>query len=94
MHGVTMEEEAYEDLVDLALTMSRALVDEPDRVEIHQAKGDGMLTLEVTCHPADNGSLIGARGKLAESMRSVLIAASAARGIRINVQFAPKRTSR
>lgn len=63
-------------MVDLVARMARALVDEPDQVEVGTApERDGTLLL-LRVAPADLGKVIGKQGRTARSIRTILGAAS------------------
>ena len=77
----------YDELETMVRTMATMLVDNPDDVFVRPAKGDGFIAFEVVCGERDAGSLIGQRGKHAEAMRLLLMAAGAVRRVRVTVQF-------
>ena len=77
----------YEELETMVRTMAKMLVDHPEEIVVRPARGKGFVAFEVVCHEEDAGTLIGARGKHADAMRLLLMAAGAVRRIRINVQF-------
>ena len=68
-------------------SMSKMLVDNPDEIVVRPAIGSGFVAVEVVCHEDDAGTLIGSRGRHAEAMRLLLMAAGAVRRVRVNVQF-------
>jgi uncharacterized protein len=49
----------------------RALVDDPDAVEVEEFDEDGDLVLEVTVAEQDLGRVIGRGGRIANSIRTV-----------------------
>ena len=52
------------------------LVDHPDEVEINEVEGDrGATVLEVSVNPEDMGKLIGKRGRIIRSIRTLARAA-------------------
>ena len=57
---------------DLVLMMARALVDEPDEVEVKEVEGDRTTVLEVTVAKGDLGKIIGKQGKTARALRTIL----------------------
>jgi predicted RNA-binding protein YlqC (UPF0109 family) len=77
----------YDELEAMVLSMARMLVDHPDEVVVDAARGQEFVAFEVICGERDAGSLIGQRGKHAEAMRLLLMAAGAVRRIRVTVQF-------
>ena len=77
----------FTELENILMTMSRGLVDNPDEIIISPGQGDGFIHFEVRCEDRDLGALIGKRGSHADSMRTILSASAAVRGLRVTVQF-------
>lgn len=77
----------YDELEAMVLAMSKMLVDHPEEILVRTARGNGFVAFEVVCNETDAGTLIGSRGKHADAMRTLLMAAGAVRRIRITVQF-------
>ncbi|MCX7015936.1 MAG: KH domain-containing protein [Candidatus Sumerlaeota bacterium] len=63
-------------LKDLILYMARALVDEPEKVEVNAVEGENSVILELKVAPNDIGKVIGKGGQTAKAMRKVLSAAA------------------
>ena len=62
---------------DLLVYLARALVDQPDRVEVEQfEEDDGTLVLELSVADDDYGQVIGRGGRTAQALRTVVKAAS------------------
>lgn len=61
------------DLVDF---MARALVDNPEDVEVNEVVGEQTTVVELTVSKDDLGKVIGKQGRTAKSMRTILNAAS------------------
>ena len=59
---------------ELILAMARALVDEPEEVEVREIKGDITVIFELKVAKEDLGKIIGKQGKTAQAMRTILIA--------------------
>ena len=59
---------------ELILVMARALVDEPDEVEVREIKGDITVIFELKVAKEDLGKVIGKQGKTAYAMRTILMA--------------------
>jgi uncharacterized protein len=72
---------------DLVEFVCRALVEDPDAVEVEEIEEDGDLVLEVTVGPDDLGRLIGKGGRVANAIRTVAKAASARTERRVLVEF-------
>lgn len=64
-------------LVELIDYVARALVDEPDEVQVEAIDGDRALILELTVAQSDLGKVIGKDGRTARAMRTLLSATSA-----------------
>lgn len=64
---------SLKDLVDF---MARALVDNPDQVEVNEVVGEQTTVVELTVAKEDLGKVIGKQGRTAKSMRTILNAAS------------------
>jgi len=65
---------------DLVVFVARALVDEPDLVQVTEEPGqaDNAVVLKLRVAPADLGKVIGRGGRTARALRT-LVAAAAAR---------------
>lgn len=68
-------------------SMARMLVKSPEAIEVKTAKGQGFIAFEVLCKETDAGGLIGIRGKNAEAIRTILMAAGSMRGVRTHLQI-------
>jgi predicted RNA-binding protein YlqC (UPF0109 family) len=54
----------------------KALVDEPDQVNINEVPGEEATTYEVRVAPDDLGKVIGKQGRIANALRTVAKAAA------------------
>ncbi|MBQ8431922.1 MAG: KH domain-containing protein [Clostridia bacterium] len=72
-----------ETLVDIA----KAIVDTPDEVKVTQTEDDNTITLTLSVAPDDMGMVIGRHGKIAKAIRTVMKAASANSGKKVNVEI-------
>jgi uncharacterized protein len=72
---------------DLVEFLARALVEDPDSVQVEEVEEDGDLVLEVTVGPEDLGRLIGRGGRVANAIRTVAKAASTRHDRRVLVEF-------
>ena len=62
---------------DLLEYLARALVDEPDRVQVEEfEEDDGTLVLELSVGEDDYGQVIGRGGRTAQALRTVVKAAA------------------
>lgn len=62
---------------DLITYIAKALVDNPDAVEVHEVEGSQTSVLELKVAKEDLGKVIGKQGRSARAMRTILSAASA-----------------
>jgi len=74
------DERAAEELVEF---IAKALVDEPDEVEVKMS--DDGRTLELETDDDDRGRVIGRQGRVAKAMRALLAASSAGAGLRLDI---------
>jgi predicted RNA-binding protein YlqC (UPF0109 family) len=65
----------------------KALVDEPDEVEIHVVEGEKSTIFELKVAPSDIGKVIGKNGRIAKAIRTILNAAIAKSGKRISLDI-------
>ena len=72
-----------ETLVDIA----KAIVDTPDEVQVTKEEDDKTITLTLTVAPDDMGMVIGRNGKIAKAIRTVIKAAAANCGKKVNVEI-------
>jgi uncharacterized protein len=64
-------------LKELIEFMARALVDNPDQVDVSEIEGEQTSVLELRVAKEDLGKVIGKQGRTARAMRTILSAASA-----------------
>ncbi|MBW2170113.1 MAG: KH domain-containing protein [Deltaproteobacteria bacterium] len=84
---VMEKQDPFEELEELLLNMAKMIVDQPEEVIVNPAMGRGFVAFEVICDDTDTGTLIGRRGKHAEAIRTMMMAAGAVRDIRVTVQI-------
>jgi len=65
----------------------RAVVDDPDSVEVNVEEGGRRPTLNVTVAPGDMGRVIGKRGRVATSIRTVTRSAAVRDGVEVDIEF-------
>lgn len=73
-------------LEELVLILARALVDEPDEVEVSGTETDSRVDLELRVAQDDMGKIIGRQGRTIRAIRTVAKAASVKLGKRVNVE--------
>ncbi|HSU40799.1 MAG TPA: KH domain-containing protein [Polyangiaceae bacterium] len=71
----------------LVSTIARALVDDPDAVEVTEVDGDRNAVLELRVGEGDIGKVIGKDGRTAQSIRTILLAASTKIGRRVHLDI-------
>lgn len=81
------QQQSYQELEDFLIHMASMVVDHPEEIVVEPAKGNGFVAFEVVCDDSDTGTLIGRRGKHAEAIRTMMMAAGAVRSIRVTVQI-------
>lgn len=64
------------ELKDLILTVSKALVDMPDSVQVNEIIGEQTTVIELKVDKTDLGKIIGKQGRTARALRTILNAAS------------------
>jgi len=72
---------------ELVEFLARALVEDPDSVQVEEVEENGDLVLEVTVGPDDLGRLIGKGGRVANAIRTLAKAASTSSDKRVLVEF-------
>jgi predicted RNA-binding protein YlqC (UPF0109 family) len=60
---------------ELVEEIAKALVDNPDQVQVRAIEGEQVTVLELRVHPNDLGKVIGRQGRTAKSIRTILGAA-------------------
>ena len=71
----------------ILLFLARRLVDEPDAVTIDTSETRNGIKLSLHVAPGDMGKVIGRRGRVAQSIRSVVRAAGAKDGVDVMVDI-------
>ena len=65
---------------DLVETIAKALVENPDAVEVSETETDDSITVELRVDPSDMGKVIGKQGRIAKAIRCVVKAAATKSG--------------
>jgi len=63
-------------VVEMVEVIAKALVDEPDSVEVQHVSGERSSVLELSVAEDDLGKIIGKKGRTAKSIRTLLGAVS------------------
>jgi predicted RNA-binding protein YlqC (UPF0109 family) len=72
---------------EFLLYIIKALVDEPDEVDIHVVEGEKSTIFELKVATDDIGKVIGKNGRIAKAIRTILNAAIAKSGKRISLDI-------
>jgi uncharacterized protein len=72
---------------DVLEYIARALVDDPDAVEVTAVEGERSLILQLRVAQEDMGKVIGKRGRIARAIRSVVRAAASRQGVSTLVEI-------
>ena len=72
---------------ELVLYVARALVDEPEEVEVNMIEGEKSTILELKVAAGDIGKVIGKHGRIAKAVRTILSAASTKTGKRVVLEI-------
>ncbi|HEX9532396.1 MAG TPA: KH domain-containing protein [bacterium] len=65
----------------------KALVDQPDAVQVRAVEGEQTLVLEVKVAPDDVGKVIGKQGRIVNALRTVVKAAAVRTGKRVTIEI-------
>lgn len=60
---------------ELLEAIAKALVDNPDQVQVRSVEAETVTVLELRVHPSDMGRVIGREGRIADSIRTIIAAA-------------------
>ena len=63
-------------MVELVRFIAKTLVDKPDAVDVREVEGPESIVIELRVDPEDMGKVIGKQGRIAQSVRSVVKAAT------------------
>ncbi|HOA80347.1 MAG TPA: KH domain-containing protein [Defluviitaleaceae bacterium] len=61
---------------ELVEMIAKALVDNPDAVQVNELEGERSVILELKVAPEDMGKVIGKQGRIAKAIRTVVKAAA------------------
>lgn len=74
-------------MVDLVKALAVALVDHPDQVTVEETTGSRGSVVQLSVAPSDIGKVIGKEGRTAQAIRTVLNAACAKTGKRVQLDI-------
>jgi uncharacterized protein len=72
---------------ELVTYVARALVDDPDQVDVNMIEGEKSTILELRVSAADIGKVIGKHGRIAKAIRTILSAAATKTGKRVVLEI-------
>lgn len=72
---------------ELVEAIAKALVDNPDQVQVRAVEGEQVTVFELRVHPSDLGKVIGRQGRTAQSIRIILGAAGMKLGKRLTLEI-------
>ena len=72
---------------DLVLYITKALVDNPEKVEVKEVVGEKSTVIELKVDEADRGKVIGKEGRIIKSIRTIINSASAKTDKRATVEI-------
>lgn len=68
-------------------TIAKALVDDPEQVEVNQVDGNQTIMYELKVAPEDMGKVIGKQGRIAKAIRTVVKAAATKDNKKVTVEI-------
>ncbi len=72
---------------ELVEIIAKALVDNPDEVEVNEIEGTQSVIIELKVAEEDMGKIIGKQGRIAKAIRSVVKAAAIKENKRVVVEI-------
>jgi hypothetical protein len=72
---------------DLIEYVARALVDDPDQVQVTEERDGDRIVLHLQVAEPDMGKVIGKQGRIAQAMRTLLKVAAVKRGERVVLEI-------
>lgn len=72
---------------ELVELIAKALVDNPDQVEVNMVEGEKSVILELKVAPEDMGKVIGKQGRIAKAIRTLVKAAALKEGKKVVVEI-------
>jgi len=76
---------------ELVELIAKALVDNPDKVQVTQLDGEQSSIIELKVDPEDIGKVIGKQGRIAQAIRVILGAAGMKLKKRYNLELIEKK---
>ncbi len=74
-------------MIDLVRDILKAIVDNPDAVEVKEVEGERASIIEIKVAPDDVGKVIGREGRIINSLRQIVRAAAGKDNKRITIEL-------
>jgi len=74
-------------MVELVTEILKAIVDNPDAVQVTEVEGERASIIEVKVAPDDVGKVIGREGRIINSLRQIVRAAAGKANKRITIEL-------
>jgi predicted RNA-binding protein YlqC (UPF0109 family) len=74
-------------MVELVTEILKAIVDNPDAVEVKEVEGERASIIEIRVAPDDIGKVIGREGRIINSLRQIVRAAAGKDNKRITLEL-------
>lgn len=84
---ISEEQVAEMDFKKILTNIARAIVDEPDAVNVVENVDGDDIQLTLTVAEGDTGMVIGRHGRIAKAIRQIMKAAAATSGKRVTVEI-------
>jgi len=72
---------------DLVLYITKALVDNPEKVEVKEVAGEKSTVIELKVDKSDRGKVIGKEGRIIKSIRTIINSAAAKMDKRATIEI-------
>jgi len=72
---------------ELVEAIAKALVDNPDQVQVRAIEGEQVTVFELRVHASDFGKVIGRKGRIAQAIRTILSAVGMKLGKRFKLEI-------
>lgn len=72
---------------ELLETLAKALVDDPDNVEVTVVEGEQAQILQLKVAPDDIGKVIGKQGRIVNALRTIVKASSVKEGTKATIEI-------
>jgi predicted RNA-binding protein YlqC (UPF0109 family) len=74
-------------MTELLTQIIKAIVDNPDEVQINEVQGERAVVLEIKVAADDVGKVIGREGRIINSLRHIIKAAAGKSNKRVNIEL-------